>query len=351
MYKIILCLIFALTTMTAKTITDSLGRKVEIEKTPKTIVAIGAGTLRLLTYMGLDDKIIGVEKFEQRTADAKPYTVAIGKKKLDSLPMIGEGGKPGLLPNFEELISLKPDIIIVSVYTGFKNIDTIANKTNIPVLSLAYGKGKNFEQISYIDGANSSFKVLGEVFGKEKRANELILGTIKLRDELKNMQIKQNKSMYIGALRHKGQRGIIATDFTFFPFELLGLKNIFTGDKKVGSTFIQKEALLEKNPDIIFLDIGGLEKIKVDIAKDKDFYNSLKAFKNKNTIWLYHNNFYSTCLCNLILNAYVIADRLGHKKINIDDKANEIYTLFFKEKAKIVLDNYYYTTKKRFINW
>lgn len=338
--KLALVFIFALT-LQAKTIIDPLGRSVQVPQNPKKIVAIGPATLRLLSYMQLQDKLIGIEDFELRTYKAKPYSIIIPKKQINSLPIIAPGGKPGLLPNFEKLLELKPDIIFVSIYTGIKNIELIAEKTNIPTVGLIYGGGKNFKNISYIEGSKASFKTLGEIFGKEDRAKELNDGIEKIAKELKSFQKKQTRSIYVGALRHKGQRGIVATDFGYMPFSLLGIKNVFTGKKKVGSVFIQKEALLTKDPDIIFLDVGGYSKVKEDKQKTPNFYKSLKAFKNNNVKWLLHSNFYSTSLCNLLINSYWIADTLGYAKVDKDKTAQDIYKLFFKENSSKIINEYY----------
>lgn len=338
--KIMLILLLINSVVQAKTIIDPLGRTVIIPNNPQKIVAIGPATLRLLTYMQLDDKLIGIEKFEKKTANDKPYSIAITKKRLDSLPVVAPGGKPGLLPNFEKLIKLDPDIIFVSVYSGLKNIELIANKTKIPVVGLIYGGGKNFKNISYIKGARKSFQTLGEIFSKQKRAKELNDGIAKIQADLNSFAQKQTKTVYIGGLRHKG-RGIITTDYGYLPFSLIGLKNTFEGKVKIGSVSIQKEALLKKNPDYIFLDVGGILKIRDDMKKNKTFYNSLKAFQNNQTTWLLHSKYYSASLCNLLINSYVIANKLELSHIDIDQKAKEIYKLFFKDDFKKVIQNYY----------
>lgn len=336
---LLLFLIYSL--VQAKTIVDPLGRTVVISDNPQKIVAIGPATLRLLTYMQLDNKVIAIEKFEKKTANDKPYSIAMGKKRIDSLPIVAVGGKPGVLPNLEKLIKLKPDIIFVSIYTGLKNIELIAKKTKIPVVGLIYGGGRNFKNISYIEGAKRSFELLGDIFSKQNRAEELNNGIAKIKTELNSFSKKQTKTIYIGGLRHKGQRGIIATDVDFTPFKLLGLENIFKGKKKLGSVFIQKEALLRKNPDFIFLDIGGELKIKNDMKRDAVFYKQLKAFKQNNISWLFHSNFYSTSLCNMLINSYIIAHKLGISKVDYNKKAQDIYNLFFKRNSDIVIRNYY----------
>ncbi len=344
----LLFLVFLLSLSNAKTITDPLNRIIEIPNNPQTIIAIGPASLRLLTYMQLQDKLIGVEQYEKKTANDKPYSIAISKEKINSLEVVALGGKPGMLPNLEKILEIKPDIIFVSIYSGLKNIELITKKTGIPTVGLIYGGGKNFKNISYLEGSKQSFKILGEIFSKEKRANELIEGIERIKNELNDLNTKDfNKTVYVGGLRHKGQRGLIATDFEYLPFELLNIENVFKGKKKVGSVFVQKEAILEKNPDYIFMDIGGEPKILNDLKTDENFYKQLKAFKNKNNTWVLHSNFYSLSLSNALINSYIIANKLGFKKFNIDEKTQEIFELFFKEDSNKVIKNYYEIHKDR----
>lgn len=42
---------------------------------------------------------------------------------------------------------------------------------------------------------------------------------------------------------------------------------------------IEREKLLDWNPDIIFIDEGNFDLVKQDYQKNTDFYKSLKAVK------------------------------------------------------------------------
>ncbi len=56
--------------------------------------------------------------------------------------------------------------------------------------------------------------------------------------------------------------------------------------------FMDKEKLLAINPDVIFIDGGGLKLVEQDIIKKPEYYKALKAFQNKQVYsllpFLYH---------------------------------------------------------------
>ena len=118
------------------TIQDMFDRKVEIKDTKK-IVCLGPGALRLVSYLNLQDHIVGIEKLEKKYDLKAPYRTILDKKTLQSLPVVGQGG-PGKMPNLETLISLNPDIIFTS-FLSKEQVELIQKKTNIPVVVLSYG--------------------------------------------------------------------------------------------------------------------------------------------------------------------------------------------------------------------
>ncbi|MHA1371475.1 MAG: iron ABC transporter substrate-binding protein, partial [Promethearchaeota archaeon] len=114
-----------------RTITDGLGRSVNIPSNPQRIVGINAGTLRLLCYLDLVDKIAGVETIENTSA-VRPYNFAY--PELGNLPIIGPtfGGDPELI------VSVNPDVIFAT-YMEVGDADTLQQQTGIPVVVLNYG--------------------------------------------------------------------------------------------------------------------------------------------------------------------------------------------------------------------
>ncbi|GFR35424.1 iron ABC transporter substrate-binding protein [Thermobrachium celere] len=308
-------------------VTDLLGREVKIKENVKRVVAIGPGALRLYTYIAGKDKIVGIEEFEKKNVKGRPYIIA--NKELLELPTVGLGG-PNNPPDAEKILSVKPDVIFTTYAKDKAEADNLQNKTGIPVVAISYGK------VSLFDNAvNESLKLIGKVVSKEERAKEVVdfIEGVKKDLEKRTRDLKdENKpSVYIGALGMKGMHGIESTQGKYSLFTVLNIKNVADETGKTGSVMIDKEKLVEWNPDIIFIDLGGLEIVKQDYSKNSKFYDSLKAFKEGNVYSQLPYNFYSTNIDTALVDAYFIGKTVYPERfndINIKEKADEIYKFF-----------------------
>ena len=103
------------------TITDMIGREVTV--TPgsyKRVVCIGAGALRMYSYIGDVSLLCGVEDIDNTTLDerpkmfdsvARPYVLAFGGPS-SALPSCGVGGPNAQAAEAEKILSCNPDIVI-----------------------------------------------------------------------------------------------------------------------------------------------------------------------------------------------------------------------------------------------
>lgn len=298
----------------------------------KSLVAIGPGALRLVTYMNLQDKLIGIEKIEQQAISFSEYRTVLGKDKIFSLPLIGSGG-PGKLPNLEMLIKLKPDVIVAS-FVDKNQLDLIVQKANIPIILLSYGSGYG-GKIDKMQAIKKSLVLLGKTFNKEKRAQELVAFMNAQEKELQSYQIP-NKILYAGGMGFKGAHGITSTEKDYPPFKILGITNPLTQESKSNHLFIQEESLIAQDPDIIFIDSLGKKIVKENFETKKVLYSSLKAYKNENIYYLLGYNFYNANIANIYIDSWIILQKLGYK-IDIKAKMEEIYNAFYPNEAQKLL--------------
>ena len=328
MQKFFVFTIFLYSLMFAQPYTDMLGRSVNISSAEK-LVFIGPGALRLGVYLGLEDRMVGIEKTENDASPLSPYRTFLGKERIAKLPLIGTGG-PGKMPDLEALIVLKPDLIIAS-FVDKNQIELITSKTGIPVLSLSYGAtyGGNEKQMWSI---KNSLLLLGRVTQTLSRAEALVsfIGT----QEQKLLSLKlPDKKVYIGGIGYKGVQGITSTEATYPPFEMIGLKNcVFEGKETLGHQFIELEALLKADPEIIFIDMFGKEKVKEEYEAKKELFSTLRAYQTHNVKEILGYNFYSTNIENLLVIAWQIASLMG-ENIELNHEATKIYKAFYGEKG------------------
>ena len=309
-------------------IVDAIGREVEVPKEVNKIICSGPGCLRLIIYLNATDKVVGIEGFEKKKGTGRPYIIA--HPELLDLPVIGNGGPAeiGKGPNLEQVLKVQPDVIFITYVTKEK-ADEIQQKTGIPVVVLSYGKLATFDN----EDIFNSLRIAGKILGKEDRAEDVIKFIKDCENDLKNrtkdIPDEGKPTVYVGGIGFKGTHGIDSTQCKYPPFEAVNAKNVADELGKEGHVFVNKEQILKWNPDVIFIDEAGLKLVIEDYNKNREFYNSLKAFKNGNVYGLLPYNFYTTNIGTALADAYYIGKVLYPERftdINPEEKADEIYT-------------------------
>lgn len=290
-------------------------------------MAIGPGALRLVCYLQAEDRVVGVENMEKMQPVGRPYIMA--NPELLDLPVVGQGG-PNSQPDIEKIVAVNPDIIFASFIVDAKTADEIQNKTGVPVFIISYGKVGIFDGTFF-----NTLEGMGKVLGKEERAKELIDFIKKCNDDLhaRTRDVGEDKkpSVYVGALGFKGVHGIESSQGKFYIFEAVNARNVVDETKKEGSVMVDKEKLLTWNPDYIFIDEGGLNLVKLDYARNRQFYSSLKAFKEGRVYGILPFNYYWTNVETALANAYWVGKVLYPDRFaDVDpiEKADEIYEFF-----------------------
>lgn len=302
-----------------RTVTDMLGREVDIPVEIDEVVGIEAGALRLIVYLQAQDMVVGVEEIESRDeaagGAAKPYIIA--NPELKSLPQIGpmHGG------DAELILDAGPDVIFWT-YNTAKEADDLQDRTGIPVIGLEYGDLNRDKGIFH-----SALRLVGDVLGKEDRAEYLIDFVEGTMDDLKNRtdNITERKSAYVGGIGHKGAHGILSTEPAYTSFTLTKVDNVASG---IGleHAFIDQEQLLEWDPENIFVDEGGYSLVMEDLGETS--YGVLDAVENSRLYGLLPYNWYTTNFGTVLANSYYIGSVLYPELFyDIDplEKADEIY--------------------------
>lgn len=304
------------------TMTDYLGREIVLEKTPEKVICIGPGTLRVYSYVMGSDKVIGVEEME-KNATNRPYALAYPEFK--ELPKIGPGG-PKNQPDVENLSFAQPDVVFSTYGKSAEELDELQKNINAPVVGISMGKEATFDPDMY-----HSVELIGKVMGKKDRANEVIDYMKGLEKDLKDRSgsIEDSPKVYAGCLSYQGNHDILWTRSNFNLFNAVNAKNIIDDISKERNVTLDKEKLLELNPEVIVIDLAGEELLKEDHAGDPEFYSKLDAFKNNKVFTIMPYNSYNTNIDTSMINMYYIGSVVhpdGFKDINISEKAAEIYT-------------------------
>lgn len=318
-------------------ITDMLGREVAVPTEINRVACIGAGSLRLYSYIGDMDKLCGVEDIDKDgtgvggNISIRPYKM-VNAKKLNTLPSCGVGGPSGKV-EAEKILTCKPDIIF-SLYTSDKSaMDELQNSTKIPVVTLSYGKTEAFDK-----NVKDSLKLMGKILNKEDRANELVDYINNIILELSDISLgvkeKDKPSIYLGCQSNYGTHGIESSTADYSIFKASNIKNVLDINNLSGyQKNIDLEALLTMNPDKIILDAGGLTILKHQYAENTKaaIFNKMKAFKNGEVYLQMPYNAYYTNLEIAYIDAYFdawVSYPQNMTDFNIETKAREIFVKF-----------------------
>jgi iron complex transport system substrate-binding protein len=320
-----------------QTITDGYNRTVVIPANPDRIVCSGSGCLRYISYLGAQDRIIGVDSIEKTKQAIEGRAYALANPQYAALPLIGEyRGKD----DPEKIIGIDPQVIFKTASlteqpaNAIAAADTLQNKTAIPVVEMPYGdlatdKGRA--------QAYGTLRMMGTITGKDARAEELIayieLTTADLKKRTKDIPESERKTAYVGGVSYSGPHGIISTEPAYPPFAMVNVKNI-AGQAGTQHADVSKEMLVSADPAFIFIDVGttqiqgggAIVELKTNPA-----FAGLTAVKNKHVYGILPYNFYSTNYESVLADAYFVGKTVYPDRFaDVDPavKADEIYTMF-----------------------
>ena len=151
----------------ARTVTDEIGRRVNVAFAPQRIVSLAPGITETLYALGLEDQIVGVTTFCDWPAAARTKTKIGGFTN----------------PSIEKIVSLKPDLILATADGNRKDTVQQLERLGLPVY---------VTNPSNIDGFLKSLFHMGKITNREKEAGLLVE---KLEKKLKNIthQIRHKK--------------------------------------------------------------------------------------------------------------------------------------------------------------
>ncbi|BCS88978.1 iron ABC transporter substrate-binding protein [Pseudodesulfovibrio sediminis] len=319
-----------------RAIVDASKRTVNVPERVERSICSGSGCLRLLTYLQAQSTAVAVDDIESRkkTFDARPY--ALANPQFKSLPIFGEFRGHD---NPELILTLEPQPqVIFKTYASSMGYDPVElqDKTGIPVVVLNYGNLGALRPQLY-----QSLRTMGEVIGKQQRAEAVIAFMEKQIDDLvqrtADIPEQQRPSVFVGGVAFKGPHGYQSTEPGYPPFSFVNAHNLaYTKGitkKELSHSDVSKEKIVEWNPDYLFLDLstlqlgdkaGGLFELRTDPA-----YRTLTAVREGRVYGLLPYNWYTQNYGSILANAFFIGKQLYPERFTDVDpaaKADEIYT-------------------------
>lgn len=308
-----------------RTVTDALQREVHLPDSVNRVICIRSSAIRLVTYAGGAPLICGVEEQETRTNE---FTHTFAYPEISKLPIIG----PGMGGDPELIMIAHPDVIFMSSTTA-GDADELQQRTGIPVFTIEYGDLGRNRQTFY-----NSLRQIGEVLHTEATTDSLIQYIDGQIAELQQRTATADKSrkVYVGGISYKGQKGITSTDPYYAAFDFLGVDNVAAAIDSayvsaITGTYIDWEQLMDWNPDVIFVDMGGWPLVKEDFNTRKGLNQLLKAYRTKQVYALWPYNNHHSNFDVMLVNAWYAGKALFPDQfadITMEDKTNEIMNHF-----------------------
>ena len=332
------------------TVTDMIGRQVEIVPgSYQRIVCIGAGALRLYSYVGDVSLLCGVEDIDNMSLSerpqmfdgvARPYVMVYGDD-FAALPSCGVGGPNAQAAEAEKILSCTPDLII-SEYEDTEKEDALQQQVGVPVVTLRTG----------VDGVfgeefNGSVTLLGQVLGKETRAAELLAfvaaETADIQARTADITEDSKPAVYICGLGNWGTTNHLMTVEDYSTFRVANIKNVVTdlGTKGVQPIEAEKFTALGADMDIMLMDAAAVKNIRPLYAEDSGIFDSCRAWQNGEVYLEMAYNAYYTNYEIALANAWFAGkcaypDRF--EDIDMTEKLNEITGAFL---GKGIAENIY----------
>lgn len=259
------------------TVTDSLGTQVEIPYPVKRAALSSAYNAELINAINSMDCVVGVDNyiFSDERGFGKRFTknqhIGMSQREL----------------NYENIIKLNPEVLIMpgngSVEEARKKLEPFGIKV---IVCNAY----------YTQEFSKNAKLIGQIFGKEKEADEMVAyfedKLVYLQKQLKNIKKKRVYFEY----RREGNT-TIPGDYFYKMVDYAGADNIFKDAKNVN---VDSESIITRNPEYIIKvsDSNIMSKYKpptmeehnkiLETLKNRPGWDGIDAVKKNNVLLLSH---------------------------------------------------------------
>lgn len=223
---------------------------------PHRIISMAPNLTEIIYDIGAQDLLIGVTDFCKFPPEAQK------KEKI--------GG--WINPNYEKIVSLKPDLVLVLQFSG-KPVETL-QQLKIPILVL---------NCVTVEDILRAYDVLGKNLGREKEAKR---AKQRLEKRLARIKAKAGRAKPVSLLfvidRTPGALeqiyGVGPNNFVDSIIRWTGGTNILA-DSPVPYPLVSKEELLKRNPDVIINALPPAHRSQEQLAREEEVWDTMPSLK------------------------------------------------------------------------
>ncbi len=240
------------------TTTDDLGNAFIFANAPQRVISLAPNLTEMFFSLGLEKHLVGNTMYCNYPAEAQKI-----EKVGDMLTF-----------NFEKIVSLKPDLIFITVEGNTKSTYDKFRELGLKVFA---SNPRNYE------GIRKTYSDLGKIFGVTGKTIPALAKWDSTLQSIRKIHSLQNKTaMFLVELRPI----MIAGMNTFINeyMQFCGLKNM-AADSKLNYPIFNREEILKRDPDYIIFPTGGGDTIEM-LRDAYPEWKQLKAIRNNNVIFI-----------------------------------------------------------------
>lgn len=236
--------------VTPRTFVDALGKKLFLAKPPSRVVSMAPSLTEILYALDLDETVVAVTPFCDYPPEARRKT------------QLG-----GTHPSAEQILSLKPDLVLVPQDFIQPDLLHSLDRLKIPVFVL---------RASQLEDVLGQIQTLARMFNRVKAGDELV-GTIRRRVQLvkaRTQSLVRPRVLYV--LNADPLQTAGPGSFIHQLIEAAGGTNI-AGETATPYPRLAMEEVVARDPEIIVFPVGDSEGIPVEDQRQWRRWSNLSA--------------------------------------------------------------------------
>ncbi len=234
-------------------ITDDAGRLVKIPEKVERAVSLAPNLTEIAFAVGAGDRLVGVTTFCDYPAEAR------------KIQKIGDTQSP----NVENIIALKPQIVLVSTASQMENFSRTLDGQGITVF---------VTNPNGLDDIYKAVRQIGEIFGRGEKAGEVV-------DELKkrvaDVEARTDSAEAVKVFLQISREPLFTVGKDSFMTDLISRAGgaSVTADSDTAYPNLSKETAFALNPEAIILSDSEDNREPNDVFKNSPAWRNGKVFK------------------------------------------------------------------------
>ena len=264
--KIILCLAFILVFINCRNeaqispinpptreITDDLGRSVKLPQNIERAVSLAPNLTEIVFALEAGDKLVGRTSYDNFPLEAQ------------QIPTVGDT----LNPNIENIIALKPNIVLVSTASQIQTFTKQLESQNIAIF---------ITNPNNLVGIYKSIYQIGQIFNKDAKAGEIVDN---LKQRVAYVEARTNTAEDIKVFLQISKEPLFTIGKESFLNDVINRAGGVSVTENVATAYpkLSKETALALNPEAIILSDSEDNKEPNDVFVNSPAVKNNKIFK------------------------------------------------------------------------